>query len=66
MIGKRGYSFGRQYPVHYERAGNGWEIFDARTDEVLETADSEWRARDRAYVLNGSPPIDHRGIDETP
>lgn len=66
MSGDRGYSFGEQYPIRYEKVGSRWEVFDARTDEVLDSVEHEWEAMDRAHALNGSPTPDLPGIDGTP
>ena len=66
MLNRRGYGFGAEYPIHYERRGEGWQVFDARTDEVLAEVDHEWEAMDRSLELNGSPVPDLTGIDSTP
>lgn len=67
MLNKRGYSFGAQYPIHYDKGKGGkWEVFDARTDRVIADGLDEWEAVGRAHKENGSPSVDIAGIDSTP
>jgi hypothetical protein len=66
MLNKRGYSFGEQYPIHYEQRLDGWAVFDARTDTDIATGLKEWEARDLAIKENGSPKPDLVGLDLTP
>lgn len=58
MLNKRGYSFGAQYPFHFEdRGGDSWAVFDARNDRDHGTGLKQWEAQKLAYELNGSPPV---------
>jgi hypothetical protein len=67
MLNKRGYSFGAEYPFHFEnRMEHGWAVFDARNDVDHATGLREWEASKLALELNGSPTPDLAGIDETP
>lgn len=67
MLNKRGYSFGAEYPFHYEnRMEKGWAVFDARTDDDKATGLTEWDAQKLALELNGNPTPDVPGIDNTP
>lgn len=69
MIGKRGYSWGAEFPYHCENRHDGWAVFDARTDVDVETGLSEWRAFQLAEEKNkcGAPdPAVLAALDETP
>lgn len=67
MVNKRGYSFGAEYPIHYEDRGKaGWAVFDARNDKDIETGLEQWEAQDRAWKENGSPKPDLDALDTTP
>ena len=65
MVNKRGYSFGPDYPIHYEERINGWAVFDARDDRDIATGLKEWEARDLCLKENGSPMPDLTAIDLT-
>lgn len=57
MIGKRGYSWGAEYPIHCENRGaDGWAVFNATTDADIKTGLQEWEAFKLANELNGSKP----------
>ena len=71
MVNKRGYSFGADYPIHYEDRGvvQGWAVFDARDDRDIETGLKEWEAFKLAMTLNDNPtptPADLDAFDTTP
>ena len=53
MINKRGYSFGPDLPIHYERRNDGWAVFDARDERDIGTGLTEWEAKALAERENG-------------
>ncbi len=65
MLNKRGYSYGAEYPIHYESRHDGWAVFDARTDVDIITGLTEWDAQKRCLKENGNPKPDLESIDQT-
>lgn len=53
MINKRGYSYGAEYPIHYEHRLDGWAVFDARDDRDIATGLKEWQAQKLCLQENG-------------
>jgi hypothetical protein len=70
MINKRGYSLGTSHPIHFEKRGDGWAVFNAKTDKDIRTGLPEWEAvsvcmRENEKAGFGCRP-DIAAIDSTP
>jgi len=63
MLNKRGYSYGAEYPIHYEQRLDGWAVFDARDDRDIATGLKEWEAQKLCLQENGSPGPDAATLD---
>lgn len=74
MVNKRGYSFGVDHPIHYEKRGDSYAVFDARDDRDIEVGiKNDWDASKRCQDENEKlgfgcrpTPADIAAIDLTP
>ena len=66
MVNKRGYSYGPEFPIHYERRLDGWAVFDARDDRDIATGLKEWEAQKLCLQENNHPTPNLTEIDLTP
>jgi hypothetical protein len=73
MLNKRGYSYGAEFPYHFECRGPThqdhaleWAVFHAGTDKDEATGLNKWDASKLCLKLNGDPKPNIVDIDLTP
>ncbi len=66
MVNKRGYSYGPEYPIHFEERLDGWAVFDARDDRDIATGLKKWDAEKLCQSENGHPQPNLSDMDLTP